>query len=92
MDITLEMIDQIRERAGVSYEQAKKALEEADGSVVDALIALEKADKETSHEVIDTIKAMIRKGNVTKVSMKKDISRRNSRGSRRKPYSSGPIQ
>ncbi|MBQ2324067.1 MAG: DUF4342 domain-containing protein [Oscillospiraceae bacterium] len=72
MDITLEMIDQIRERAGVSYEQAKKALEEADGSVVDALIALEKADKETSHEVIDTIKAMIRKGNVTKVSMKKD--------------------
>ena len=92
MDITLEMIDQIRERAGVSYEQAKKALEEADGSVVDALIALEKADKETSHEVIDTIKAMIRKGNVTKVSMKKDISRRNSRGSRKKLYISGPIQ
>ncbi len=71
MDITLEKIDQIRERAGVSYEEAKRALEAADGSVVDALINLEKADQETSHEVVDKIKAAIKKGNVTKISMKK---------------------
>lgn len=71
MDITLEMIDQIRERTGVSYEQAKQALEDANGNVVDALVALEKDDKECSHEVVDKIKAMIKKGNVTKISMKK---------------------
>lgn len=41
MDITLEKIDIIRDRTGVSYKLAKEALEAADGNVVDALIRVE---------------------------------------------------
>lgn len=41
MDITLEKIDIVRDRTGVSYRQAKEALEAAGGNVVDALISIE---------------------------------------------------
>lgn len=41
MGITLEAIDQVRERTGVSYRRAYEALQAADGDVVAALIALE---------------------------------------------------
>lgn len=41
MDITLEKIDIVRDRTGVSYRQAKEALESTDGNVVDALIRIE---------------------------------------------------
>ena len=37
-EITLEKVDQIRERTGVTYEAAKKALELNDGDVLEALI------------------------------------------------------
>ena len=37
----LEKIDIIRERLGVTYMEARKALEETDGNVVDALVLLE---------------------------------------------------
>ena len=35
MEIKLEDLDQVRERTGVSYAEAKMALEEADGNVVE---------------------------------------------------------
>ena len=41
MDITLEKIDEIRERTGLNYKEAKDLLEEAEGDVVQALIILE---------------------------------------------------
>lgn len=41
MDITLEKVDQVRERTGASYKNAKKALEECDGDVLEAIIYLE---------------------------------------------------
>ncbi|NLM46636.1 MAG: DUF4342 domain-containing protein [Firmicutes bacterium] len=41
MDITLEKIDEIRERTGLNYKDAKELLEEAKGDVVKALIILE---------------------------------------------------
>ncbi|WP_195970638.1 DUF4342 domain-containing protein [Clostridium thermobutyricum] len=41
MDITLEKIDKIVERLGVSYKDAKDALIEANGDVLEAIIALE---------------------------------------------------
>ncbi len=46
MDITLENIDLIRERTGISYREAKEALERNDGNVIDTLIELE--DKSNS--------------------------------------------
>jgi len=45
MKITLEQIDFLRERANVSYREAKEALEETGGDMVDALVILEKQNK-----------------------------------------------
>ena len=44
MDISLENVDLIVERTGVSYAEAKEALEKANGDVVDAIILIEKVD------------------------------------------------
>jgi len=41
-DITLEKVDMVRERTGVSYEKAKQALEVCGGDVLEALIYIEK--------------------------------------------------
>ena len=41
MDLTLEKVDQLRDRAGVSFSEAVAALEKADGDVVKALLFLE---------------------------------------------------
>ncbi|KAB3535361.1 DUF4342 domain-containing protein [Alkaliphilus pronyensis] len=80
MDINLEKIDVIRERTGISYKEAKEALEQTDGDVVEALIKLEeKRDKSwlgsvniSGNEIIEKLKTIIRKGNVTRVILKKD--------------------
>lgn len=71
MEITLEMIDQVRERTGASYEEAKKAIE-ANGNVIDAIIALEKEEKAAPNELLEKIKAAVKKGNVTKIRVSKD--------------------
>lgn len=41
MEITLEMVERLREKADVSYGQAKQALEYSQGNLLDALIYLE---------------------------------------------------
>lgn len=41
MEITLEMAERLRDKAGVSYTQAKEALEYSGGNLLDALIYLE---------------------------------------------------
>lgn len=68
MDITLEMVDQVRERTGVSYEEARGALEAANGNVVDAIVAIEKKDsRNTGSEIVEKIKAAVQKGNVNRI-------------------------
>ncbi|MCE5221851.1 MAG: DUF4342 domain-containing protein [Clostridium sp.] len=42
-NVTLEKVDIVRERTGVSYEKAKQALEVCEGDVLEALIYIEKA-------------------------------------------------
>lgn len=42
MEITLELVERLREKADVSYEEARAVLEEADGDLLDALILLER--------------------------------------------------
>ena len=44
-NISLEQIDLIMQRANVSYSEAKEALENSNGDIVEALLYLEKADK-----------------------------------------------
>lgn len=43
--VTLEQVERLREKAGVSFEDAKAALEAARGDMLDALIFLEKQGK-----------------------------------------------
>ena len=82
-EITLEKIDIIKERTGVSYTEAKEALEECDSDVVNALIYIEAKQKRfnkfnmeemysTKDELVTTIKDIVRKGNVTRIKVKKD--------------------
>jgi len=46
MKVTLEMIDELRSRVNVTYEEAKKALENNEGDIVKSIIALERKRKE----------------------------------------------
>lgn len=82
-EITLEKIDIIRERTGVSYAEAKEALEQCNGDVVDTLIYFEQMTEEvedkhmnefftTIEEFKDWLKETIRVGNVTRIKIKKD--------------------
>ena len=43
--VTLEQVEKLREYANVSYDEAKKALENADGDILQALIDLEQQGK-----------------------------------------------
>jgi UBA/TS-N domain protein len=79
--ITLEKIDQVVERTGVSYSKAKNALENSNGDVIEAIIYLEQNSNSSSFsknvnlkkdEVITTLKELIRKGNVTKIVVEKE--------------------
>lgn len=81
--ITLEKIDQIVERTGVSYAQAKEALEKVEGDVIEAIVYIEQNNpnfaKKVSdnvslkkEEVLDTLKDLITKGNVTKIIVEKE--------------------
>lgn len=78
-DITLEKIDLIRQRTGLGYAAAKEVLEKNNGDVVETLIYIEKNQKsfgqnitEATNDLIETIKDIIKKGNVTRIKVKKD--------------------
>ena len=79
-NITLEKMDLIRERTGVSYADAKEALEKSEGNVIDALIDLENKKQSNwteefsvrSSEVIDKVKELIHEGHINKIRVKQD--------------------
>jgi len=81
MEVTLEKIELVKDRTGVTYKEAKEALEAADGNVVDAIVSIEdKTDGETSsqkisqkgNEIIDKIKEVVNRGNASKIVISKD--------------------
>jgi adenine/guanine phosphoribosyltransferase-like PRPP-binding protein len=81
MEITLEKIELVKDRTGVTYKEAKEALEAADGSVIDAIIAIEETvnfngdSKSASHrgeELFSKIKETANKGNMSRIMVKKD--------------------
>jgi len=84
MSINLEQVDELRKRANVTYEDAKNALEQSDGNLIEALIYLEKQNKInpekkyssdctfSGSKFFEKIKKIIRKGNETKLIIKKN--------------------
>lgn len=82
MEITLEQVDKVRERTGVSYSIAKDALEKNNGDVLNSIIYIEenysvvKENAVNRSESIDDfkkwLKETIEKGNVTRIRITKD--------------------
>lgn len=81
MEITLEKIELVKDRTGVTYAEAKAALEEADGSVVDAIIAIEETINsgekkrgfgKRGEALFASLKDLVKKGNVAKIQVKRD--------------------
>ena len=78
INITLEDIEKVKDRTGVSYKEAKEALEAAGGSVVDAIIAIEERIDGTTETrsgvdgIVSKIKEAVKKGNVTKLTISRN--------------------
>ncbi|MGE5391398.1 MAG: DUF4342 domain-containing protein [Deltaproteobacteria bacterium] len=79
MTASLELIEMLRERAHVSYEEAREALENCNDDIVEALIYLEKqgkiraSDRETKKSgFIATVKKLVKASFVTKFIISKD--------------------
>lgn len=79
MDIELEKVDIVRERTKVGYTEAKDALEKSNGNVLDAIIYIEKSQKnilnnlgDVGNDFANAIKKIINKGNVNRIKIKKD--------------------
>jgi hypothetical protein len=81
MEITLEKIELVKDRTGCTYAEAKAALEAAEGSVVDAIIATEEQmnkehDKVDGESLKDSplflkMKEIVEKGNVSRIIVSK---------------------
>lgn len=85
MSVTLEKIEILRERAVVSYAEAKEILIKSNGDVLEALLILENQSKvkgrkteffdcctKNSKGVLGTVKKLINKGNNTKFVISKE--------------------
>lgn len=80
MDINLEKVDIVRERTGVSYKEAKDALEQNNGDVIESIISIEQKHGNswmgtmsvTGNEIIEKLKTLIQKGNVSRIVLKKE--------------------
>lgn len=85
MSVTLEKIEILREKANVSYAEAKEILEKSNGDVLEAILLLEKDAKirrgkseifdccsKNSKGVMGTVKKVINKGNNTKFVISKE--------------------
>lgn len=81
VNITLEMVDEVINRTGATYKEAKDALEFCSGDVLDAIVYIETIKsgegkkneyKDQSSEIIDSLKELVRKGNVNRIIFEKD--------------------
>lgn len=79
MSISLDDIDKVVARTNASYKEAKEALEACDGDVVEAIVYIESKDKtfaqnlgNTSEQIFEKVKESLKKGNVTKIIIRKD--------------------
>jgi hypothetical protein len=78
LDISLEKIDLIRDRTGLSYAEARELLDETGGDVLEALVYLENnvendendesiSKRFFSHDLVSPVKKAFRKSNQTRI-------------------------
>ena len=83
MEITLQKIDSVRERTGLSYTEARELLEEANGDVVEAIIIFEgeegnlpnnlgmdEMEEMVSENVMGPVKRVLHKGTRTRIKVR----------------------
>lgn len=78
----LEKIDELRRRLGLSYKEAKEALDRAGGDIISALIQNEETKKqdvqdkfeEWSNKMVEQIRGIMQQGKVTRIKIKKEGS------------------
>lgn len=77
MNSELEKIDTIRARTGISYREAKKALDDAGGDVIQALINLEEREQQFTEklqskgqDVLENLKSLLHRGQETRIKVK----------------------
>lgn len=75
----LDKVDLVRKRMDVNYEEAKAALESVNWDVVEAIVKIEKEQQNRkeeffvrSNELVEKVKELVMKGNVTKIRVKQD--------------------
>jgi len=80
MHITLEMVDEIINRTGVTYRDAKEALEACDGDLLKALVYIEdgkldsapkQSKKLDGQEIVNKLKALVNEGLVTQITIER---------------------
>lgn len=80
MSFTIENVDEVIQRTGATYKEAKEALEAAEGDVLEAIIKIEEekgrtsgeAVKEKGNEIVEKLKELVKKGNVTRILLKRE--------------------
>ena len=80
MEITPEKIELVKDRTGVTEEEAKAALESNGGNVVDAIVSIEESfDAKTAkkagvkkEELINKMKEVVKRGNISKVTVSRN--------------------
>jgi len=74
MELTLEMVDQVIDRTGVNYKDAKEALLKCDGDVLEAIVLLENCEgsSEEEHVLIKKIKELVEKGKISRILVEKE--------------------
>ncbi|BEP29669.1 DUF4342 domain-containing protein [Helicovermis profundi] len=80
-NITLEMVDDVINRTGASYKEAKEALEFCEGNVLDAIVYIETVNSDSSkknefydagNEMLEKLKEFVKKGNVSRIVFEKN--------------------
>ncbi|GAU77477.1 DUF4342 domain-containing protein [Fusibacter sp. 3D3] len=80
MRITLEMVDEVINRTGVTYKEAKNALENNEGDLLKAIVYLEELQNEPSksehknmsgQEIIDKLKSWVNEGFINQITIVK---------------------
>ncbi len=87
MSVTLEKVDEVRNRTGASYSEAKEALEFTGGDVLESIVYIEQMRQEPpkkdnftddlsdrGSEIIDMLKDLVKKGQVTRILLQKEGS------------------
>ncbi|NLW08158.1 MAG: DUF4342 domain-containing protein [Clostridia bacterium] len=76
----LEKIDELRKRLNLSYREAREALQQANGDLLEALIQKETANKKDvqselekwSSTLVEKVRTILHQGNVTRIKIKKE--------------------